>query len=280
MQQSVSISGTSGSSGSSTEQHGWQGENMNGIGHRTRWGLGSYYVTPSLALDRSIGHYLITSYNLVYDSLGGTKEYMMESMIGVRFGGLVVLSQQYRPEGNNRRVWCECRCDCGRLANVNSNKLKSGRTRSCGCLKDDHPPPKPPQFPFGVAAKHRVLNEYRSRSRLSGREFSLSDEQVFALFESNCHYCNTPPSNVQKSTKGRGDYVYNGIDRINNLLGYTPENSVSCCRECNLRKRDTGIEDFLEWVRRVYLFRGVSPLQETTDEEDQARAPGVCETPG
>lgn len=33
-------------------------------------------------------------------------------------------------------------------------------------------------------------------------------------------------------------YFYNGIDRLDNTKGYTPENSVACCKHCNSLKGD------------------------------------------
>lgn len=49
-----------------------------------------------------------------------------------------------------------------------------------------------------------------------------------------------------------GGYVYNGLDRRNNNKGYTHDNIVPCCKPCNYAKRDMNIEEFRNWVRRVY----------------------------
>lgn len=55
------------------------------------------------------------------------------SLVGERFGRLVVLSFA----GNNRHsqsTWL-CRCDCGIEKVASIGTLKSGATRSCGCLR-------------------------------------------------------------------------------------------------------------------------------------------------
>ena len=52
---------------------------------------------------------------------------------GWRFGRLIVL-EMARPGGRFRPT-CECQCDCGRTKVVRCDNLKSGRTRSCGCLR-------------------------------------------------------------------------------------------------------------------------------------------------
>ena len=39
-----------------------------------------------------------------------------------------------RADGKGRDIW-ECRCDCGNTCYVRMSNLKSGHTRSCGCLR-------------------------------------------------------------------------------------------------------------------------------------------------
>lgn len=56
-------------------------------------------------------------------------------LTGQRFGRLVVESYAGR---NKRRdgLWV-CKCDCGRWTTTKQSSLKSGKTRSCGCLQKD-----------------------------------------------------------------------------------------------------------------------------------------------
>ena len=51
-----------------------------------------------------------------------------EDIKGQRFGNLTILEYL----GNSK--W-SCLCDCGKKTVVNTDKLKSGHTKSCGCLK-------------------------------------------------------------------------------------------------------------------------------------------------
>lgn len=58
---------------------------------------------------------------------------LQSDLTNVRFGKLKAI----RPTDERKRgyvVW-ECLCDCGSIAYVASDKLKSGRTKSCGCGK-------------------------------------------------------------------------------------------------------------------------------------------------
>lgn len=54
-----------------------------------------------------------------------------ENLLGQVFGHLTVIGEAEKVNG--RAAWL-CRCECGNLCTVNSVHLKSGNTKSCGCL--------------------------------------------------------------------------------------------------------------------------------------------------
>ena len=58
---------------------------------------------------------------------------MVEDLTGKRFGKLVVLHQKER-KPSEKTCWV-CQCDCGNITTVMNFRLKSGHTRSCGCLR-------------------------------------------------------------------------------------------------------------------------------------------------
>lgn len=55
------------------------------------------------------------------------------SLVGQRFGMLVVEQQVESSEAGQRR-WL-CRCDCGNVHRTTTDNLKRGRTTNCGCKK-------------------------------------------------------------------------------------------------------------------------------------------------
>ena len=59
----------------------------------------------------------------------------MKNHAGKRFGRLVAI----QPIGKHRsgKIMWACQCDCGKYANVPSDSLVTGNTRSCGCLKTE-----------------------------------------------------------------------------------------------------------------------------------------------
>ena len=54
-------------------------------------------------------------------------------LTGKKFGNLTVLKLEGRDKFGET-IW-NCRCDCGNLTNVRSRKLRTGNTKSCGCLR-------------------------------------------------------------------------------------------------------------------------------------------------
>ena len=56
-----------------------------------------------------------------------------KSLVGQRFGKLIVLE---RVENNRFGHVCyKCQCDCGSITVVDANNLRNGNTNSCGCIK-------------------------------------------------------------------------------------------------------------------------------------------------
>lgn len=56
-----------------------------------------------------------------------------EDFSGLTFGYLTVVGQPYKNEKGIRFV--KCRCVCGNTKTVRISSLKSGKTKSCGCMK-------------------------------------------------------------------------------------------------------------------------------------------------
>ena len=59
-------------------------------------------------------------------------------LTGNIYGKLIVTNFAYRKRsGKNYKYYWACKCDCGRVCTVESNNLKSGITKSCGCYRED-----------------------------------------------------------------------------------------------------------------------------------------------
>ena len=173
------------------------------------------------------------------------------NLIGRKFGRLLVLKedgQWVSKNGRSRYIRWKCLCDCGNEHTTTSTLLLRGTTKSCGCLQKELARSKK-LLPEGEAGFNAVYSDIQQRANKRKQAFSLTKEDAKLLFESPCHYCGAAPSMVKKA-KG-GAYIYNGIDRKNNNIGYTKENSLSCCGWCNSMKSDKSYQDFIDKINSI-----------------------------
>jgi hypothetical protein len=82
-------------------------------------------------------------------------------------------------------------------------------------------------------------------------DFNLGLKDFTSLINSHCAYCNT--SVETELYNGAG-----GIDRKNNLIGYTKINSVSCCKTCNFLKHTQSDTDFIKKCAVISKYRSLN----------------------
>lgn len=85
--------------------------------------------------------------------------------------------------------------------------------------------------------------------------FELTLEQFREITQSTCFYCGREPEQAYSVSKYSIPYIYNGVDRRDNEIGYTYENSVACCWMCNKMKNKFSEAEFLEHVNRIHNFQ-------------------------
>lgn len=168
------------------------------------------------------------------------------------------LSVLYWDKGNQHKQgkWL-CQCDCGEQTRVSTNSLRTGRIKSCGCIWKSGDYNAVLRHPD--AAFKETYRVYRRSARLKGYDFLLSSEQFQKITGENCFYCGIYPSNEKKLPTGN-TYKYNGIDRLDNTIGYILSNCVPCCKPCNYAKQRMTVPEFAGWIARAYhhLWRPVA----------------------
>lgn len=109
--------------------------------------------------------------------------------------------------------------------------------------------------PKGMTGLKKRMAVYIACAKMRKLLFNLTLEEFEFLTSQNCYYCGRPPSTVSKTRQSWGNYIYNGIDRKDNKIGYEIENCVSCCFICNQAKMDMPIEDFESWIKDLVIHQ-------------------------
>jgi len=161
--------------------------------------------------------------------------------LGKTYGLLTVISRA--PNIGTAAAWlCRCKCDKERI--VTGCELRAGRVTSCGCGRRGNPEDVTNNYFYGV---------YKGKAKNRGYEWDITKERFIQLTHSNCFYCGREP---QHQVYGHPSEPRNGLDRINNLRGYTEDNVVPCCGPCNFAKGKMTRDEFLDLVNRIYAHHG------------------------
>lgn len=174
---------------------------------------------------------------------------------GRRFGRLIANRRIGRSDGMSKHSIWECKCDCGKIVNIVSTSLTRSLTRSCGCYFIETAGRNGKTLPPGRAAFNVLIYTYKKGAKKRDLEWNLSEEQFKVLVDENCVYCGEIPKQSVNNAELNGDYIHNGIDRLNNKKGYTIQNSVTCCGTCNWLKSRFHESEFLQQIEKIYNYR-------------------------
>lgn len=163
--------------------------------------------------------------------------------IGNSYSKLTVLSKAGRDK-HGHALWA-CVCECGNTTIALGTKLRSGRTKSCGCLW---------KLPEGEANFNILYWIYERNAKRKNLPFMLSKEKFKELTSQCCYYCGAEPRTYMNDKKCNGAYVYNGLDRTDNTKGYTRNNIVPCCAICNSMKGTMFKDEFLFHVSVIFKY--------------------------
>lgn len=162
--------------------------------------------------------------------------------VGDVFGDWTVLSEDKSLTSGRKYL---CRCSCGSEKTVALSDLMHKKSTKCySCAQ------KIWKEQSSIRTKspyERLYEVYKKNADRASREFSLDFVDAILLFTSDCHYCLASPQSP--APRSDGEFFYNGIDRKDNSVGYTKENSVACCTICNMAKRGYDYEKFVAWIQ-------------------------------
>lgn len=108
-----------------------------------------------------------------------------------------------------------------------------------------------------------LMKRIRSNAVEAGREFELTLEWLIVKCHEPCHYCGRVDTN-SVTVRSKTDvpllenFRYNGLDRIDNSIGYRPENCVPCCVVCNRAKNSMPYAEFTQWIQDMVQYQSNS----------------------
>lgn len=190
------------------------------------------------------------------------------NLVGQRFGRLLVAA---KGEPKNNRSQYVCKCDCGTEKTIPSAYLLHGNVRSCGCLRAE-------------------TSAATARNKLDAS--AKTHHPLYKRWQSMKQRCSNPANPFFKNYGARGIAVCNRwassfwafvddmglppdagatIERINNNLGYAPENCrwasrrdqlrnqrrsiIITCNGKTLPAKDWAAQIGIEYQRITYAFR-------------------------
>lgn len=146
---------------------------------------------------------------------------------------------------NHRYILVECKCGFKTSIRIDAVK-KNNSCPKCGQIKR--------RSTFTNKTKESIIkalyNTYKRQAAKRSYDFQLTYEVFKKYIFENCYYCSTPPSNLAK--QNYRSLAYNGIDRVDNSIGYQDDNIVTCCGECNWMKNRLTKDAFLEKVKKIF----------------------------
>jgi hypothetical protein len=183
-------------------------------------------------------------------------------MKDMRVAKLTVI--RYFDTKNKAARWL-CKCDCGTYLVVTRPALRATLngsptgTKSCGCSRMTGKGTRKAykrKMTARQAAMNKAYNVYKKSAIKRSLDFNLARDRFHSLIESNCHYCGAEPSmkKIDDSIISE-NYIYfhNGLDRIDNSLGYIDSNVLPCCPICNHAKHTLTYNDFIEWIKKASI---------------------------
>lgn len=128
------------------------------------------------------------------------------------------------------------------------------RLKSCGCLRAEQARKNGRTRTTEKAFTNGRHNSYKQSALKRNIDFDLTPEDVHDIIIQDCIYCGQKPllRNI-KYIKGI-QYPHNTIDRIDSNKGYTKSNIQPCCKICNIMKNSLTSIEFLEHIKKVYLY--------------------------
>lgn len=168
-----------------------------------------------------------------------------DSIIGERFGRLLVMKFA-GIANNNSSIWT-CQCDCGKIKNINRTSLVGNLTKSCGCYHKEQ------QWKGFQDLSGCYWNRIVKRANDRKLECSITIEDAWNQYikqNKKCALSGIDIYIIPNFTRHCKQHTAS-LDRIDSTKGYTIDNIQWVHADLNMMKRNHSDEKFIEWCKLV-----------------------------
>jgi hypothetical protein len=195
---------------------------------------------------------IIEGYNLTHSktkSCGCIRKELIRNkcaidITGQKFGRLTVVN--YSHSDSRGSIWL-CKCDCKKDCLITYRNLKTGKTKSCGCLRDEMI--RQPKFYRRKSVEEKKITgriccqKRRARINNTLNTLTKSDIRFLEIFQNfKCASCGKDIT---------GNYHIDHIYPVSKGGGLTLRNVQLLCPHCNVTKH-TETVDYIGY----YMFTG------------------------
>lgn len=172
--------------------------------------------------------------------------------IGDQYDAWTVVDRgQWISASSQKTYYYVCQHSCGALRKYRSIELDKPKRPCKSCEAGRYR-----MVEDKLAIARQEYRKYKGSAKARGYAFDITFDTYLKLVHMCCTYCTREPYDIKRMGYVSGDgkertAIFGGIDRADNLIGYTEENCVPSCWICNRSKSVMSID---EWSKMVSLW--------------------------
>ena len=152
------------------------------------------------------------------------KEVVSISLVGSKYGKLLVIEQG---KHIGAKIAWVCKCECGTIKEVSGDHLKSGRTRSCGCIREELVGEKNPNYNPNKTDEERLKKRYI----LGKHTIDEFRNKVYQRDEYTCRVCGQVGGTLNAHHLDGWNWA---TDKR-----FDVSNGITLCKECHVKFHKT-----------------------------------------
>jgi len=144
--------------------------------------------------------------------------------------------------------------ECGKEFRTFAHQIKIGKGKYCSRECWNRAGHKIIYKDRRIPALNSLFYVYKKNAEYRNLGFIINIKDFENITSLPCFYCGKEPIQIKKYRSS--SYIYNGVDRIDNTIGYSIDNCVPACGRCNWMKSDMSTVDFINHIKNISNIHG------------------------